>query len=210
MTPLKKAMPYNKNMLLNRLTSNTGHTNGCQENSYTVIYRFEEWIKVFIHETFHSFGMDFNQMERGFYYRSISNLFNVNVDVKFYEAYCEVWCKIINCILEGIMSLKLDKVREIQDREKIKHKDAFFRCFIKCMNLELSFGIFQGVKMLRHYDMKYSDLYNRKEGNKDYEEETNILAYHIITPGYLLSIDDFMKWAKDNNCLLYTSPSPRD
>ena len=29
-------------------------------------------------------------------------------------------------------------------------------------------------------------------------------------PGYFLIVADFIQWAKDNACLLYTSPSPRD
>lgn len=199
LTPFKKSMPYNKQQILNRLSSNTGHTNGCVGTSYIVIYRFEEWVKVFIHETFHSFGMDFNQLNRGVYFRKIKGLFNIDVDIKFYEAYCEVWCKIINCILKSIEMLKFSKVSQITDREKLKNRDRFIRIFEKLFNIEVSFSIFQGVKMLEHSDLTYDKLYNKDKENLNYYEETNVIAYHIITPGFIFSLNDFLMWCKNKN-----------
>ena len=199
LTPLKKSIPYNKDQIFTRLSSNTGHTNGCVGTSTIVIYRYEEWVKVFIHETFHSFGMDFNQLNRGVYFRKIKRLLNIDVDVKFYEAYCEIWCKIINCIFKAISMIKFDKVKQISDREKLKQKDKFFRCFTKLFNIELSFAIFQGVKMLDHSRLTYENLYNKDKKNLEYFEVTNILAYHVITPAFIFSLNEFLEWSKTNN-----------
>jgi len=199
LTPLKKSMPYNKQQILNRYSSNTGHTNGCVGISYIVIYRFEEWVKVFIHETFHSFGMDFNQLGRALYFKKIKNLFNIEVDIKFYETYCEIWCKIINCIFRAMQGLQFSKISKISKLEMEKKKPLFIRNFENLFNIEVSFSIFQGVKMLNHSDFTYENLYNKEQKNLEYYEETNILAYHVITPCFIMHLNEFMEWTIKNN-----------
>ena len=47
------------NIILNKEHANTAFTRLCSE---IIIYRQEEWFKVFIHETIHNFNLDFSNM----------------------------------------------------------------------------------------------------------------------------------------------------
>ena len=40
--------------------ANSAFTTSCKIETSIYIYRKEEWFKVFIHETFHNFGLDFS------------------------------------------------------------------------------------------------------------------------------------------------------
>ena len=70
-----KVLPNKKtNAILDLLNANTAYTFSCKKNNDLVIYRKEEWFKVFIHETFHSFGLDFS-----FYNDDISSEFRSKI-----------------------------------------------------------------------------------------------------------------------------------
>ena len=57
-TPFKKTLPTRNTEILNVKHVNTAFAFQCAPSGEIVIYRKEEWMKVFIHETFHSFGLD--------------------------------------------------------------------------------------------------------------------------------------------------------
>ena len=59
-TSLKKELPESQHMILQANNVNTAFTTTCPVNSDIVIFRQEEWFKVFIHETFHNFALDFS------------------------------------------------------------------------------------------------------------------------------------------------------
>jgi L-rhamnose isomerase len=61
-TSLLKILPNTNVDILNENNVNTAFTRTCPSNSEIVVFRKEEWFKVFIHETFHSFGIDFASM----------------------------------------------------------------------------------------------------------------------------------------------------
>ena len=59
LTPFKKVLPDNSIAILDVENANSAVTLACHNPGEIIIYRKEEWFKVFIHETFHSFGLDF-------------------------------------------------------------------------------------------------------------------------------------------------------
>ena len=63
MTPFKKYLPTNDTLGPKHV--NSGYSSIGAINGEIVIFRKEEWFKVFIHETFHSFGLDFARMSQG-------------------------------------------------------------------------------------------------------------------------------------------------
>ena len=62
LTSLEKKLPTSNIDILDQINVNTAFTSTCPSDSEIVIFRKEEWFKVFIHETFHSFGLDFSDM----------------------------------------------------------------------------------------------------------------------------------------------------
>ena len=91
LTHFEKELPANQLTVLGSEHVNTGYTTGCKSNTEIVIYRQEEWFKVFIHETFHNFGLDFSDMTQDSINNKLKQIFNVNIEYNLYESYCEVW-----------------------------------------------------------------------------------------------------------------------
>lgn len=84
-TPHKKCVPKNNNQRLTSYHINSGFTQfniqSINElftpNSVSVIYRYQDWVKVFIHECFHLFKFD-------------HSLYQIKKQ-PLYETYCEFW-----------------------------------------------------------------------------------------------------------------------
>ena len=81
--------------------ANTAFTYSCIPKAKIVLFRMEEWFKVFIHESFHCFGLDFSEMNIAESNKHMSKLFpkcQFNMDFRIYETYCETWAETINVI----------------------------------------------------------------------------------------------------------------
>ena len=72
---------------------NTGYSEPCKS---LVVYRQQEWFKVFIHECFHYLGLD-----RGVAEKMHLDMFTVPIQVSVREAYCETWARLIQCDFLG-------------------------------------------------------------------------------------------------------------
>jgi hypothetical protein len=199
LTPEKKKLPkLPENSVINKIHVNTGFTVSCQKTSNIVIYRKEEWFKVFIHETIHNLGLDFS-----LYYdendSTINNLikemFAIKNNIRLYEAYTDAWATIINSLIVSFISL--------DDIEKKDIKN-FFINFEYFFNFERNFIIFQVIKILHFMKLDYKKLISkndidRKESKKKYNEYTNVLAYYIIKSNLIFNLDEFLIWCKNNN-----------
>ena len=62
MTPIKKVLPSSPFVILSPTHANTAVTTTCTADGEICLFRKEEIFKVFIHETFHSLGLDFSSM----------------------------------------------------------------------------------------------------------------------------------------------------
>jgi len=98
----KKVLP-NAPTVLNPININTGYAHRCAD---IVVYREEEWRKVFIHECFHFFEFDSGIQE------SVDALFPLPVKVDLRETFCEVWARILNCALERNLDTCLERERK--------------------------------------------------------------------------------------------------
>ena len=89
-SPFEKCIPIDKQEKINEFHINSGYTqfnldgdiNLLIPNQCSVIYREEEWEKVFIHECLHIFKADEGLQ---------ISLSSLNVDKPYYETYCEFW-----------------------------------------------------------------------------------------------------------------------
>ena len=82
------------------------HVNGglsdiCQIDGQIIVYRREEWFKVFIHETMHNYGLDFSNLNMTESNRKLMSIFSIQHDVKLFESYCEIWARIMNVFFES-------------------------------------------------------------------------------------------------------------
>ena len=193
MTSLNKQLPDSNKHVLNENNVNTAFTWGCPVDSEIVIFRKEEWFKVFIHESFHSYGLDFSSMDITASTKYILGIFKVNSKVNLFESYTELWAEIMNLLFCSFMSLK--------NKTDV---NEMLNTFEQLINYERSFSFFQLVKTLHFMGLDYRDLYSTTNKGRMlremlYKEDTNVLSYYIIKCALLNNYQGFLAWCDKNN-----------
>jgi hypothetical protein len=154
---------------------NTAFTRCC--GSEIVLFRKEEWFKVFLHETFHTFSLDFSEMNTTACNNRMLRLFPVKSRVNLEESYSECWARIINAVFCGYF-YGLPSHRFI--------------------GIEQMHAAFQVNKILGHMGLNYADL-TKATANKKYKEDTSVLAYYVITFILLQHVDEWLDWCALHN-----------
>jgi hypothetical protein len=125
LTPFKKELPENKSEVIGPVNANTGYTYRCEKKNEIVIYREEEWFKVLIHETMHTFGNDFNtdagDDKATATMAYMKKLFSLpqGVDIRLSETYSEIWAAWFTKTLgslAGITGFPTAKIRKCRKR----------------------------------------------------------------------------------------------
>jgi hypothetical protein len=202
-TTLEKKLPESNIHILDEKHVNTAFTTTCPKDSEIVIFRREEWFKVFIHETFHNFGLDFSDMNNDKCHNHLLSIFKVNSFVNLYEAYTEFWAEIINALFCSFYSLK----NANKDNDIIANQKEFLSNAEFFINFERCYSFFQLVKILDFMGLSYQDLYlNRTESKllreTLYKEKTNVLAYYVIKTIMINNYPSFLSWCNKNNLSL--------
>jgi len=204
-TPFEKQLPTNQLIVLDTEHVNTAYTTGCKDSTEIVLYRSEEWFKVFIHETFHNFGLDFSDMNLHIINKKLKEIFNVNIEFNLYESYCEVWARIINTMMYTYQSIKLKHTNSLL---------AFKKTFKDNMERECLHSLFQALKILHFMDLKYKLVTEKSHENIGicnylYKEKTSVFSYYIITSLLMNNYSEFMSWcSKNNNILIQFKKTP--
>ena len=110
LTPFKKCFPSEKEEITSQHV-NSGVAYVCSQVSEIMIFREEEWFKVFLHETIHSFGL----------YTDIKNIIYENCSVKLFESYTEMLARIYN-----IMYIIYDNIPNIEHVEMLSLFELLF------------------------------------------------------------------------------------
>ena len=192
-TPFTKNLPGSTATVLGPEHVNTAFTYACAPKGQLIIFREEEWFKVFIHETFHAYGLDFARSEAIEFKNTIKSLFPINSEFDLYEAYTETWARIVNCALCSFNALENDVKRD---------KKAFMTNFTFCIEIERLFSLYQCTKVLSFMGLHYNDIHGDKPNylsDKLYKENTHVFAYYIMTAIFLNDYQGFIMWCKTNN-----------
>ena len=192
-----KNLPNSNLYTLNTYNVNTAYTTTCPIDSQIIVFRKEEWFKVFIHETFHNFAFDFSNMDTTKCHANIINLFPINSNVNAYEAYTEFWARILNVCFCSY--------NRLEDKTNI---DEFLTNTELYMNLERNYAVFQMVKVLDFMGLNYRCLYEKstlctKMRQSLYKENTNVFAYYVLTLILLNNYQSFLNWCLTNNSILF-------
>jgi len=175
LTDLKKKLPEKDGFILDSENANTAFTTSCQPSTEIILYRREEWFKVFIHESFHNLGLDFTDQNVK---KKLQTIFPVQSEFKLYETYTEMWAELMNIIFINVeRGLMQNLSQDIQTEQK--------------------FSLFQTAKILDHFGMTYSDIFH-KENHKKYKENTEIFCYFILKTLLLYNCNDFIEWLHDH------------
>jgi hypothetical protein len=192
LTREKKKLPADPHTALGRTHANTAFTTSCTSNTEIHLYREEEWFKVFIHETFHSYGLDFSTMENGPANEKIRQIFGITGDVRLYESYAEIWAEIIHiCFLVHF---------EMIHSPKWENVDNFVSKIRNMLIYEITFSLLQCAKVLKHNGLTYEDIIGSKEKvSKIYKEETPLFSYHVVKSILIFFANDFAEWTMIHN-----------
>lgn len=210
-THFNKKIPDNKNDILGPLNANSAFTTNCSINSEIIIFRKEEWFKVFIHETMHNFDLDFSLMDQTIFNKNMKKIFSINSKMNIFEAYCDFWARIILSCFNSFIFLTNDVVSKSKSlNNKIEKKDFYKICDL-FIEIERTFTIFQANKVLNYMNLEYTDFINDKNINDNYnkskllnfKEDTNIFSYYIVTAILFVQYNQFIGWCQTNNKLLF-------
>ena len=168
LTPFKKELPSKRGEILSYDNANSAVTTACSELNEVCIFREEEMFKVFIHETFHAFNLDFSLHMDKLDLSKIKKMFHIKSEFNLYEAYTEFWGEIMNVVF-----VAGDNVN-------------------KALQAEIDFSLHQMNKVLAYIGLTYRELIER-EGYSRYKEETNIFSYYVLKTVMLYYWSDFLK-----------------
>lgn len=209
MTPFKKERPTihhnntSDDTVLSAIHVNTGLTRNCETHGEIIVYRTEEWFKVFIHESMHNFNIDFIDLDLRLANQELRKTFCIpHDDILLFETYTETWARIINVMFETYFH------KEPSGTSSISRSSDSRMNFIRGVREKLAnnafFHVFQLVKVLDIMKLKYSQITvltpeNMSVCRKQYAEDTNVYAYYIL--GGILSAYalPFISWCCDNN-----------
>ncbi len=175
LTNFEKNLPQTYGQPIGTENVNTAFTTGCRSSTEIIIFRREEWFKVFIHESMHNLGLDF-QFTDNRLLKSVFPLENSNCSLP--ETYAEMWAEIFNILL-------------ITDREE----DA--------IQMERKYALFQAAKILDYFDLNYVELFERTAESErlrqtNYKETSEVFCYYILRALVLYNCNDFVEWVAAN------------
>jgi hypothetical protein len=148
-----------------------------------VIFRKEEWFKVFIHECFYLFCLDFNEVNIDFK-KIFSVLFFIKSDFLFFESLIEFWARTINIAVVSFFTKKNISYEEFETLMEIN------------ISIEKIFSIIQMNHVLSCVHTSYDEIITKPT---DYTETTNAFCYYVL-PAILFShYEQTMAWFVEHN-----------
>jgi hypothetical protein len=77
----------------------------------------------------HSFGLDFSHHECSHIDKKILGLFPLNVDVRIYETYCEMWAELLNIMFIVFHGSNNNLENMVKQTEKYMDYERIFSIF---------------------------------------------------------------------------------
>jgi len=177
-TPFEKLKPTGS---IDPVHINSGYTD--PNTNEIVIYRKEEWYKVFIHECFHLFCLDFNEVSINFK-QIFSPLFFIESDFLFFESLVEFWARTINIAVVSYFT-----------KINISYEDFELLMEVN-LSIERVYAIIQMKHILNSVNVSYSQMITNKS---DYKETTNCFCYYVLTALLLTHYEQTMAWFVEHN-----------
>ena len=172
-TDAKKMLPNKKGDVIDIEHANTAFTTSCSTNTSIIIFREEEWFKVFIHETFHNLGLDFSSQNINNLQKSLAQHFKIRSEMRVYETYCETWANLLNVLFtQNNWQMALENER--------RH------------------SLLQAAKVFKHFNMSFNDLKTTK-ATDNFNENTEVFCYFILRSLWMWNLNRFLEWCLTNN-----------
>ena len=187
LTDYKKVFPESSVITLGPINCNSGFSTVCAESNEITIFRKEEWFKVFLHESFHSFGLEPNHAYETQLSNYIARTMPIKPSVRVSEAYVETWARIINVVYSAIINSK--------------SSDEFYNLLRFSLQLEILFSVYQAVRVLNFMNIDYETIIDKSSvtAKMMYKEDTHVFAYYIISAALMHNAIGFIHWCSNHN-----------
>jgi len=187
LTNFEKELGSNNTIDVQNINSGVCYFNDI--NRKILIFRSEEYIKVFIHEFLHSCHID----------KYLHDNTNTNIYEKFNfdykktkinlsETYTEFWCNIIY--------ISIFSYNYLENSNKNITINNYINIFDKFMEKQIYFSVLQSVKILNIHNIKY--LYTISNINHNYSETTHALSYYYFKSLLLFKYKNVMNMCEEN------------
>jgi hypothetical protein len=175
LTPfLKKLNITNKNKeILGPNNVNSGFNYTCLTTGSIIIYRKEDFFKVFVHESVHAYGIDMalhldftknKNYTKFINLFALANKFNTNMGIN--EALTEFWTSLLYLCVNSY--------------QNSKNLHNFIYNFERLYKMELVHALYQISKILHYNDLTYNTFINNSNSNSNYRENSHIFSYFIV------------------------------
>jgi len=206
-TPFKRELEKSQEKVLGNANANGGFCYGCVSNGEIIVYRQEEFFKVFTHELLHNYGVDtyiFNFMaqvedkntkEYLIYNKFLAN-FNLSREnnLSIQESLVEFWGEFFNNVIYSFVYSKSCKIPTYKQEIRF-----YIQVFETVMKFEIIHSFLQTTKILSHNRINYIDILSNNNNNNNnnnnkpvYRENTHIFSYYILKLYILFGYKEFI------------------
>ncbi len=205
-TEFFKEIPSSFEEIISTKNVNTGFTTPCAYGNDITIYRKEEWFKVFLHESFHHFGLDFatatkQDLEEARRSSGFDDLFKgIQSDFLLFETYTEIWADLWNVMFCCFYSNSSNLSSSLSYSSSTKK--SFVEDTTASIELEREFAIFQCAKVLKHnqlesWEQLISDDPAAVEFKRNhYKEKTNVFVYYIARAALFYNLEELLHFCR--------------
>ena len=180
--PTIPVTPYHINSGVTSFPSDP-HKDDCKD---IIIFRNEEWFKVFIHECFHLFCLDFCDINVSSFTHLFKQMYNIDSEFLFFEALTEFWARTINIAVVSYSTKKNISYEEFETLMKIN------------IQIERLYSILQMKHILSNMGFTYDSLMD-KTRTIPFKEETNFFCYYVLTTILLFHYEQTIAWFVEHN-----------
>ena len=170
LTNQKKVLPNNGSIKETNINSAFTYTRDdeCIDNNHIYIYRQEEVVRALIHELMHAFNIEKKFRINTSYNDEINKLFNIeNSNLLLEEMLAETYASILNLVFSEKISTT--------------NKESFLKSYMKVYYIERDYLLFQCVKLLKMFKIKYEDLLQIGSIEKiNLKTDTNVFSYIFL------------------------------
>lgn len=179
----------------------SAYTYTCRKDNEMYVLRQSVWFKALIHESFHTFGLDFSDASFEPVKQVVHNAFPgiaSSVEIRLYESYTDIWAT----ICYAIFSVRFNPTRSNGTRRRVVNAVQFIMIEQE-LHRQCCFAVLQSAKMLKHTKTSIREMISRSNSKK-YTEELMVFSYHVLRPLYMTDLNRFIEWtARHNDTLDY-------
>ena len=198
LTNIKKGFPNSETENIGSKHVNSGVSSWYNNSSSDIlIFRYEEWFKVFVHECGHSYGIETHGVHGKQLADYVKGLVSIEISSRIGEAYVETWARIIVAFYSAA--------------EHSSDYDDFIPLLRFNMNVESIFSAIQAYRILAFMKIPYNVVINPlSDAGTTYIETTNIFAYYILCGSFMQDPFKFIIWCDQHNPLLMAMDCSHD